>query len=210
MRSATTIVITGVCLLGVLVMPGPATGQTATQFGTTPQSQTVTTPASRWYVSPFIGATGGADAAATGTTTGVSVGWKGAGWWGVEAELAGTPFFFEQTSFLTDRSVRSVSGNLVVALPMGENRVQPYVTGGFGAVWSKLGEAGGLNAVESTQPAVNIGGGLTARLRDQLGVRGDFRYSRNLGNADDDVNLFGVEFSKLGYWRVAGGLVLWF
>jgi hypothetical protein len=200
MRRVTSTLVKYVCALSLMAVPTLAAAQ-----GAPPMAGS-----QKWYVSPFLGATGGGDATGKGMTVGAAGGWHGAGWWGFEAEVAGTPFFFEQTSFLTERSVKSLSGNVVISMPAGARRVQPYVTGGFGVVWSKLGEAGGFNLVDSTQPAINFGAGLTGSLIDHVGLRGDFRYFRNTGNKDDDNSAFGVEFSKLAFWRVSGGLVVRF
>jgi Outer membrane protein beta-barrel domain len=164
------------------------------------------------FVSPYFGVTAaGGDAAANGApSVGAAAGWKGSKWWGFEADVAYTPGFFEQDDFLTERRVTTVMGSLLVGKPMSaERRISFYGAGGFGLVRARLSDAGGLNDLEVSQPGFNIGGGL-AWMKNSIGVRGDVRYLRSLGDEADDDNLFGIEISSLDFVRVSAGLMVTF
>ena len=162
-----------------------------------------------WYVSPMVGATFGGDTTTTGAATGVSAGWLGTKWLGAEGEVAYVPHLVEQTGFLTDRSAFTGAGTLLLRHPHALG-VVPYLAVGVGTTRLRLAEAGGFSTLDVQKPAVHIGGGVMTKWQDHLGVRGDIRYIRSVGNEDDDLNPFDVKVSRLGVWRVSAGLVAWF
>jgi opacity protein-like surface antigen len=187
--------ITRAALLGALLVPATAGAQT-------------TSPT--WFAAPFFGATTGGDTTHTASTMGLSVGWKGQGHWGFEAEVADAPEFFEQDGFRIDRRVTTVMGNAIYALPMTGAKLTPYAAGGLGLVRPHLAEAGEFAVVEAKKLGFNVGGGLMGSLNDHVGLRGDVRYLRSVRSTDADTNPFGIDFSKFGFWRVTGGVVLKF
>jgi hypothetical protein len=175
----------------LLLAAAPAFAQTAT--------------ASRWVVSPFVGSTAGGDATQASTTVGVSGGWRGNGWIGVEGDLGWTPDFFEQDGFRTTRRVLTMMGNGVLNVPAGRENVRPYVSGGLGLFRPRLSEAGGIFAVDARKLGWDAGGGAEV-FQGHVGVRGDLRYFRGLRKSEDDVNAFDLDFSKFGFWRATVGM----
>jgi len=162
----------------------------------------------RGYLAPSIGATFSGDTTSTGTTVGVAGGWR-TGWLGIEGEVTSTPNFFEQTDFLGNRWVTTIMGNALVHYGSSKN-MSVFVIGGFGALRVDLAEAGGLNTVKTSKPAFDIGGGAMRLWSNNVGVRGDIRYVRAVGNTDDDANGFGLEVSKLSFVRATAALVVGF
>lgn len=168
------------------------------------------TPGSRkWVVSPFVGSTAGDDTTHSATTVGVSGGWRGNGWIGIEGDLGWTPEFFEQDGFRTTRRVLTVMGNGVLNVPTSRDNLRPYVSGGLGLFHPRLSEAGGIFAVDARKLGWDAGGGAEF-FQGHVGVRGDLRYFRGLRKTDDDVNAFDLDFSNFGFWRATVGLAVRF
>jgi opacity protein-like surface antigen len=164
---------------------------------------------SNWTVSPFVGASFGADAPRTSLAGGVSGGWMGS--WkgqgvGGEIDLGYAPEFFEQNKFVTDRRLVTIMGNAVYGVPWKTDMVTPYVSGGLGVLRPKLSEAGGLVAFERNKFGMNLGGGATGWINKNVGVRGDIRYFRGLRKQDEDANDFGLDLSTFHFWRASVGI----
>ena len=197
-----TRLMNGALVFALLAVPAVAAAQA-------PMPAAPTTEAPRGYVAPLIGVTFSGDTTtANGTAVGIAGGWRSRSWWGVEGEVAATPNFFQQTGFLTDRSVTTVMGNVLVHF--GSGRASVFGVGGFGLIRVNLAEAGGLAVVKASEPGFNVGGGVMQLWSNNVGLRGDIRYFRATGNSDNDVNLFGLEVSKLSFWRASAALVVGF
>jgi hypothetical protein len=191
----------GALLIALVAQPRAAFAQASMQAA-------ASTGAPRGYLAPLIGLTFGGDTTSNGTTVGIAGGWRSRSWWGAEGEAAVTPNFFAQTGFLTDRSVTTVMGNVLVHF--GSSRMSVFGLGGYGLVRVDLAEAGGLAEIKKPQPGFNVGGGVMAWCRSNVGLRGDMRYVRATGDTDNDVNLFGLEVSRLSFWRASAALVVGF
>lgn len=164
----------------------------------------------RMMVSPFAGATFGGDTT-TGGTIGMSASFWVKPWIGVEADAAYTPMLFEQDGFFIDRSVTTVTGQLIVAPPMlKRERFTPFVTAGLGLLRPNLAEAGELSVVKGNTLAMSVGGGAMGFFNDHVGFRGDVRYTRGLRESELDQNAFGIDFSTFSFWRTTAGLVVRF
>ena len=131
-----------------------------------------TASSTKWVVAPFVGSTAGDDATQSATTVGVSGGWRGDGWLGVEGDLGWTPEFFEQDGFRTTRRVLTLMGNGVLNVPTRSNNLRPYVSGGLGLFHPRLSEAGGIFDVDARKLGWDAGGGAEF-FQGSLGVRGD-------------------------------------
>jgi len=165
----------------------------------------------RLMVSPFAGATFGGDTATTGGTIGMSASFWVKPWIGVEADAAYTPMLFEQDGFLIDRSVTTLTGQVIVAPPMfTRGRLTPFVTAGLGLLRPNLAEAGALSVAKGNTLQMSIGAGAMGFFNDHVGLRGDVRYTRGLRESELDQNVFGVDFSRFSFWRTTGGLVVRF
>ena len=165
------------------------------------------TGSNSWFVSPSIAMNAGGVTTESSPAVGLSGGWFSSGWLGAEAELAWTPGFFEQDGFLISRRVRTVMGNAIVRLTSAASSFQPFVAGGFGVVSPHLSDAGSLREAESNEAGFSAGTGVLWT-KHNVGVRGDVRYFRTIG--DDEVDAFGINYSKFDFWRVSSGLVVKF
>lgn len=177
-------------LAGLLMLPAAAAAQT--------ESKT-------WFAAPFVGSAGGGDATAASPAVGVTGGWMGKGWFGAEADFTWAPEFFDQNGFLSRRKMVTFMGNGVVKLPIGREGVHPFLSAGLGLIRPSLAEAGELAIVVANTLGWNAGGGATFT-KDQIGIRADVRYLRGLKESDADRNVFGIDFSKFGFWRFSVGL----
>jgi opacity protein-like surface antigen len=105
--------------------------------------------------------------------------------------------------------------NAVIGIPVGGQTgggVRPYVSGGVGIMKSRIGDAGDLFAVDSTDWGFNVGGGVTGFMTDNFGLRGDVRYFRSFEDfetpePDDDFN---VGIGDFRFWRGTLGFVFRF
>lgn len=138
---------------------------------------------------------------------GASLAWMGAGIAGFELDFSYSPNFFEfaagDDTRLGDSNVTTMMANIVLGAPLGGTRgvgLRPYVAGGVGLIRSRINDPGDLFDVSSNDLAFNAGGGLTAFVADNFGIRGDVRYFRGL---QDNQPGGGVDFSMsdLRFWR---------
>ena len=88
-----------------------------------------------WLFTPSLGAAFGGDAPSQPITYGGSAAFLRAGVVGVEFDAAVTPDFFgNDTPSIGDSNVTTVMGNLMLAVPVGEPGIRPYVSGGVGLI----------------------------------------------------------------------------
>ena len=113
-----------------------------------------------WLITPFVGATFAGDttfldldqAASTKTFVyGVSGSWLSDRVFGVEAEFAHAPAFFETDgstlpNVVSSSNMLTVSGNVIAAVPLSVTResLRPYVTGGVGLLHASLTGIGAI------------------------------------------------------------------
>lgn len=162
-------------------------------------------------LSPFAGVTFSGDTTTTGGTVGMSATYWVRPWLGVEADGAVTPMLFEQDGFLINRSMTTVTGQIVASAPMlSRERFTPFLTAGLGLLRPNLAEAGDLTVVKGNTLQMSIGAGAMGFFNDHIGFRGDLRYTRGLRDSELDRNGFGVDFSTFSFWRTTGGLVVRF
>jgi hypothetical protein len=135
---------------------------------------------------------------------------------GAEMDLGHAPGFFEaieaggeQEKLVLGSSVRTLTGNLVVALPrrVSEYTLRPYVVAGLGVMYVKVKNALTISQfdVADRVPAIDVGGGATGFFTDRLGVGWDLRYFRSVGSAPG-VTLF--EDGQLSFWRANMSVVV--
>jgi hypothetical protein len=161
-------------------------------------------------VTPFAGATFGADAPKAKLTTGLAVTYMGR-FAGVEAELGYTPDFFAENSSisLVDTSnVTTVMGNLLVGY--GHSRVKPYAAVGAGLLRSRVTSGSTLfDDVSTNSFGFNAGAGLMGLLGEHVGLRGDIRYFRSLQDDDPDDD-FDLSVGNFDFWRAYAGVTFSF
>lgn len=170
-----------------------------------------TASAQRFWVSPFVGTTGGNDATHANAGMGISVGatvFKK--WIGVEGEFYNAQLFFKDDGFTTQRGLMTGMGNIVIGLPyIKSEKFSVYGTGGLGVIRPRIMEAGGFTKFDENKTGFNAGGGVIVKVHDNIGIRGDVRYFRTL-KEDKAANGFGIDFGEFGFWRSSLGLVLKF
>jgi opacity protein-like surface antigen len=92
------------------------------------------------------------------------------------------------------------NANLIVT-PKAWARVTPYLTGGFGAFTGSTvaqfdrGATTQMRYKSATNPASNVGGGISYRLNRWLGVNGDYRHFIVNADAVEHVNRFSTGVS---------------
>jgi hypothetical protein len=92
------------------------------------------------------------------------------------------------------------NANLMVA-PTTWTRITPYLTGGFGAFTSStvarfnVGATSQQRYRSATNPATNLGGGISYRMNRWFGVNGDYRHFIVNGDAVEHVNRFSTGIS---------------
>jgi len=138
---------------------------------------------------------------------------------GVEGELARTNVADQRLLGSTvNLETKLTTGmvNLMVKLPVGP--VHPYVTGGLGVI-RVSGEVSApvLGALElgGSEFGMNFGGGVIVFPSRSIGLRGDVRYFRTLGDLtlDELVDIGGLDdlpIPEFDFWRVTGGVTLRF
>jgi opacity protein-like surface antigen len=93
-------------------------------------------------------------------------------------------------------------GNLVVGIG---GPVRPYATGGVGVIRASVD--GLLGSATSNDFGMNFGGGVTGFFSDHVGLRGDVRFFRSVGDSSDLVDL---DIDNVDFWRATiGAAVRW-
>ena len=177
-------------------------------------------PASaEWFVVPFTGASFGSDtnyvdldlaAGRTNVAFGVSGGYVGQGFLGVEVDVGATPGFFQRANpdLVTSSTVTSVMGNLVVTAPLSftKESLRPYVVGGLGVLHASSDDLVEAYSFKRDLLGFTVGGGVTGYFTNTVGVRFDLRYMRHV-NEDESPGV-GLGPTRLSLWRASIGISL--
>jgi opacity protein-like surface antigen len=170
-----------------------------------------------WLLTPFIGAAMEGDVDGQRPTYGVSLGYMGAGVFGIEFDLGYTPEFLD-VDFLdldiADTNVTTAMANLIIGIPIGGTSgggIRPYVSAGGGLMRTRLDVVADLFNVDANDFGVNVGGGVFAFFNDSVGIRGDVRYFRSLADlAAEDIFGLDLDFGNFDFWRATGGVTIRF
>lgn len=160
-------------------------------------------------LTPYAGATFGADAPTTKPSVGASLTFMGRVA-GLEVDFGYTPDFFDEDSdvvLIGDSNVTTLMGNLVIA-PVNY-RVRPYGVIGLGLLRSRVDGGDLFDDVTTNDFGFNAGFGVTGMATEHVGVRGDVRYFRSLEDPEDDDDL-DIEIGNFDFWRATGGIVFQF
>ncbi|MGE5246693.1 MAG: outer membrane beta-barrel protein [Betaproteobacteria bacterium] len=172
-----------------------------------------------WQLKPFLGLTFGGgttfvdfDQAAGHPKLGIGVSGLAIGdVLGVEADFGHTPGFFQRGSqgLVADSGVTTLTGNVVAALPrrMSQYTLRPYVVGGAGLMHVTIDAKLGALTVARSLPALDLGGGVTGFLTDELGVSWEVRYFRSFRGQTGGASI-GPE--QLSFWRANMALAIRF
>jgi len=181
-----------------------------------------------WLLTPFVGWNWGGTANLLNLADfddefeqkamfGASLGWMGGGVFGFEADFGFSPNFFENTSGpgnfeFGDSNLTTLMGNVLLGVPIGGQHgvgFRPYAVGGVGIIKSRIGDAGDLFEVDSTNWGFNVGAGAMFFFSDKVGLRGDIRYFRSLQDDEPDDD-FDVALANFRFWRGTLGVTFRF
>lgn len=128
---------------------------------------------------------------------------------GIELEFSYSPDFFgSNRAVVPQNNLVTLMGNLVISGRMGD-RSRVYASAGGGLMKSSVEDAGDFLDVGGNDFGANAGVGLLAAVGDNLALRGDLRYFRNLGDEDADREI-DIDFGSFDFWRATAGLSLRF
>lgn len=159
-------------------------------------------------LSGFGGVALGGSTDRTRGTYGGSLGFMGDGPLGFELEFATTPEFFGNArgDVFTSNNVLTVMGSFMVATP---GPVRVYGAVGAGLLKTRLEDPDQLFSIDSNDFGINVGGGLIGYVSNNVGLRADVRYFRDLQDTDRDGE-FDIDLGNVSYWRIVGGITFKF
>ena len=139
---------------------------------------------------------------------------------GVEGYFVRTPSFFQRKTGsltivepnVTSSRTYAFMGNLVLATPRSWNRygLRPFVSGGLGLLHASHNDR--FLPIDLDLLGMNVGGGAVGFVTDDVGVRFDLRYFRNVRGPNENSLDFPVtnlgEPTRLRYLTASIGVVL--
>jgi opacity protein-like surface antigen len=161
------------------------------------------------FLTPYAGATFGADAPTSKPAFGASLTFMGK-IAGFEVDLGYTPDFFDEDSdvvLIGDSNVTTLMGNLVVGPGAGPFR--PYGVIGLGLLRSRVDGGDFFEDISTNSFGFNAGFGVTGLVSERVGFRGDVRYFRSLEDPEVDDD-FDVAVGNFDFWRATGGITFRF
>jgi hypothetical protein len=133
----------------------------------------------------------------------------GGGAFGFEIEGGYTPDFFgDANDFLGNNNVTTLMGNILLGSRFGESG-RVYASVGGGLLKTRAEDVDQFFDVSRNDFGVSGGVGAMGFFGNNLGVRGDVRYFRNVGDPQPD-NEFEIDFGSFSFWRGTAGIVLKF
>jgi hypothetical protein len=160
-------------------------------------------------ISGHAGKVFGGDLDDSRTTYGGALTFMGDGAFGFEIEGAYTPDFFgDEGILLEEDNVSTLMAHILLGSRFGE-RGRVFASVGGGLLKSRARDVDEFFDVDRNDFGVSGGVGAIGFLNDNLGLRGDVRYFRNLGDPEAD-NEFDIDFGDFSFWRGTAGIVLKF
>ena len=161
-----------------------------------------------WLITPYLWTAFGGATSSQHVTYGASAAWMSHGIIGVEFDGSISPDLLDEDDGvilgIADSNVTTLMGSLVIGAPLGEPGVRPYAVAGAGLIRSRVSDAHDIFDIDENSFGINVGGGLHALVRSNIGVRADVRYFRGVRDTDDsnDVDL---ELGSFDFWRASVG-----
>jgi hypothetical protein len=151
------------------------------------------------FVNPWVGLHFG-DAPADGDIGfGVAAGSNRGGIIGLEADFGYFPSFFEKDA--GKNTVMTLMGNVMVEIVVSPSgKVVPYLAGGIGLIRTSLDVA----EFRQNDFGYNLGAGAMGYFSNRVGVRGDVRYMRAVG---DNASVT-LDSGRFDFWRATFGVVI--
>lgn len=181
--------------------------------------------AADWLFTPYVGGLFGGsakfgdfadrdDEIEKRMTFGGSIGFMGAGIFGVEADFGFSPNFYKDTvgpgDFkFGDSNLFTAMGNVIIGAPIGGQSgpgVRPYVTGGVGVIRSHITADRFFNELSTSDLGYNLGGGVMGFFGDNVGLRGDLRYFRSFQDTEPGDGDLDLGLGDLNFWRGSVGV----
>src|SRR5262245_41635667 len=129
---------------------------------------------------------------------------------GFEVDFGYSPDFFDTSRVdLPDNNVSTLMGNFVFSGRVGGHNSRIYGSAGGGVIQQKIDVGDDFFDIDRNDFGVNVGGGVILGLSDHVGIRGDVRYFRSIGDDEPD-NEFDIDFGNFSFWRATGGLAFTF
>ena len=175
-----------------------------------------------WLITPFLGT------AFSGETTfvaapgagqkkamfGASVALLGTGMFGLEADVAHSPRYFQGDTpgcvgcIVLKSRITTLSGNVIVAAPIALTResLRPYLVGGLGLLQARTDDLIGLRAIRKDLLGLTVGGGAVGFLSADAGVRFDLRHVKAISGEAGSLARPGL--SRLSFWRFSVGVAI--
>ena len=164
---------------------------------------------SETMISGHAGKVFGGDLSGSRTTYGGALTFMGDRAVGFEIEGAYTPDFFgDADEFLGTNNVSTLMANILLGSRFGQSG-RLYASFGGGLLKSRAEDIDQFFDVSRNDFGVTGGVGAMGFFGNNLGLRGDVRYFRNIGDPEPD-NEFDIDFGRFGFWRGTAGLVLKF
>jgi opacity protein-like surface antigen len=138
---------------------------------------------------------------------------------GVEFDISKTRLgsFNDVPLVSVDADATTIMGNLMVRFPAGP--VQPYASAGIGVIRISadldVPSFGEIVDASAQNVGTNVGGGVYLFPSRNIGIRGDFRYFRTLGDVDwEDItdidDLDDLPLPAVDFWRATVGVTIRF
>ena len=172
-----------------------------------------------WLITPFIGSAFAGETnflvfeqgGGKKLTVGGSVALLSDSFYGVEADVAHTPGFFQGTDplgLVLSSRVTTISGSVMLAAPLAvtQESLRPYVVGGLGLMQARSEDLVGLMPLEKDLLGLNIGVGAIGLVSERTGVRFDLRHFKAVSGEDGPFARPGT--SRLSFWRASAGIVI--
>lgn len=141
-------------------------------------------------------------------TVGASAAWLSTNVLGAEVEFGYAPRFFKSDTTRPGSNVVSLTGNVLLAVPLSVTResLRPYLSAGMGMLHAGVSDQLLLGAVDRNLVALSVGGGALGFITPRAGVRFDVRRIRSTSSGVDVLT--GGDEPRLGFWRATIGVAL--
>jgi len=161
-----------------------------------------------WLITPYLGTAFGGATSSQHVIYGASAAWMSHGIVGVEIDGSVAPDLLDEDDGvilgIADSNVTTLMGSVVIGAPFGEPGIRPYAVAGAGLIRSRVGDAEDIFDLDDNSFGINVGGGIHALVRKNLGLRADLRYFRGVRdrNSGNDIDL---ELGSFDFWRASVG-----
>ncbi|MET0555814.1 MAG: outer membrane beta-barrel protein [Vicinamibacteria bacterium] len=160
-------------------------------------------------LTPYAGAVFSGDTPKSHVVYGGSLAFTARTGLGFEVDFGLAPDFFDGDDFeVPNSNLTTLMGNIMFSGAVGGNS-RIYGSAGGGLMKSSVDDADDFFDVSRNDFGVNAGAGIIVGVSDKVGIRGDIRYFRNIGDEEPD-NEFDVDFGSFSYWRGTAGIAFTF